>query len=140
MAADFDDGIVICGYKLTDMIYSDLYNLLPDGFSMLLLASSARLEQVNKDSIICVAMPLRIQELIHEINELLEIRRREKKKLSRKKERSETQKKTIDEAKKLLMNNRNMTEDEAHRYIQKISMDSGNSMAETADMVIRLFG
>ena len=31
-----------------------------------------------------------------------------------------------------------MTEQEAHKYIQKISMDSGTGMAETAQMVIRI--
>ena len=29
-----------------------------------------------------------------------------------------------------------MTEEEAHRYIQKCSMDSGTNMAETAEMVL----
>ena len=31
-----------------------------------------------------------------------------------------------------------MTEAEAHRYIQKCSMDSGTSLTETAQMVISL--
>ena len=32
----------------------------------------------------------------------------------------------------------NLTEYEAHRYIQKTSMDSGTNMVETAEMVIRI--
>ena len=31
-----------------------------------------------------------------------------------------------------------MSEEEAHRYIQKCSMDSGTNMLETAQMVISL--
>ena len=31
-----------------------------------------------------------------------------------------------------------MTEEEAHRYIQKCSMDSGTNLVETAQMVISL--
>ena len=31
-----------------------------------------------------------------------------------------------------------MTEEEAHRYIQKCSMDSGTSLTETAEMVISM--
>ena len=46
--------------------------------------------------------------------------------------------KIIDEAKKLLMNTRNMTEEEAHRFIQKSSMDSGTNMVETAQMVLQI--
>ena len=31
-----------------------------------------------------------------------------------------------------------MTEEEAHRYIQKCSMDSGTNMVETAEMVLSM--
>ena len=39
-------------------------------------------------------------------------------------------------AKKVLITQRNMTEPEAHRYLQKMSMDAGRSLAETARMVL----
>ena len=44
----------------------------------------------------------------------------------------------IHEAKLLLMNRNNMTEEEAHRYLQKTSMDNGTSLVETAQMVLQL--
>ena len=44
----------------------------------------------------------------------------------------------INQAKALLMERNNMSEEEAHRYIQKCSMDSGTNMLETAQMVISL--
>ena len=34
------------------------------------------------------------------------------------------------------MNRNNMDEEEAYRYIQKCSMDSGTNMVETAQMVL----
>ena len=37
-----------------------------------------------------------------------------------------------------MMERQGMTEEEAHRYIQKSSMDSGNSLAETARMLLCL--
>jgi response regulator NasT len=40
------------------------------------------------------------------------------------------------EAKKLLMSRNHMTEEEAHRYIQKTSMDNSTDMVETAQMVL----
>ncbi len=46
----------------------------------------------------------------------------------------------IDRAKALLMERNGMTEEEAHRYIQKCSMDSGTNIVETAQMVISLKG
>ena len=42
------------------------------------------------------------------------------------------------DAKKLLMERNHMSEEEAHRYMQKCSMDSGNNMVETAKMIFAL--
>ena len=44
----------------------------------------------------------------------------------------------IAEAKALLMERNNMTEEEAHRYIQKRSMDNGTGLTETAQMILSL--
>ena len=38
-ADNLNDGIVVCGYKLADMLYSELHESLPQGFEMLLMAS-----------------------------------------------------------------------------------------------------
>lgn len=42
-ANECDGGIVLCGYRLTDMHYSELYGYLPREFQMLLVASPAKL-------------------------------------------------------------------------------------------------
>ena len=34
-----DEGIVVCGYKLKDMMYTELREYLPENFEMLLVAS-----------------------------------------------------------------------------------------------------
>ena len=39
----------------------------------------------------------------------------------------------------VLMERNHMTEEEAFRYIQKSSMDSGTNMVETAQMILMLF-
>ena len=52
--------------------------------------------------------------------------------------RSEEDKKVINQAKALLMERHHMTEPEAHKYLQKCAMDSGSDMLETAEMVISL--
>ena len=56
----------------------------------------------------------------------------------RPKERNMEEQNLIMRAKELLMERNNMTESEAHRYIQKCSMDSGTNLVETAQMVISL--
>ena len=44
----------------------------------------------------------------------------------------------LEEAKGLLMERNGMSEEEAHRYIQKCSMDSGTNLVETAEMVLSM--
>ena len=50
-ANECDGGIVLCGYRLTDMHYSELYGYLPREFQMLLVASPAKLQECSIGSI-----------------------------------------------------------------------------------------
>ena len=63
-----------------------------------------------------------------------------KKQKKKPKARSEQDQKKIVTAKELLMDRNHITEEEAHHYIQKISMDSGTNMVETAEMILELNG
>lgn len=71
---------------------------------------------------------------------MVQYNRWKKKQKSKPKVRSESDRKVITAAKELLMERNQMTEQEAHRYIQKLSMDSGNNIVETAIMIIELNG
>ena len=136
-ANESDGGLVLCGYRLTDMHYSELYGYLPREFRMLLMASPAKLQECMIDSIFCLEMPLRGMELFNTINTMmLEVSRSTRRKKTQRKVRSQKEQKTIDEAKALLMDRNHLSENEAHKYIQKLSMDSGNSLVETAEMVL----
>ncbi|MDE7156983.1 MAG: ANTAR domain-containing protein [Lachnospiraceae bacterium] len=136
---NIDYGIVVCGYKFSDMMYSELFHDLGPTFEMLLVASRAKLEEGVADGIVCVEMPLKSYDLLNTLEMMMQALERIRKKGRQKpKERNVAQKAIIDEAKKLLMNTRNMTEEEAHRFIQKSSMDSGTNMVETAQMVLQI--
>ena len=56
---ELDGGIIISGYKFSDMHYSEINDYLPKGFNMLLLASPAKLEDCDLDGIVSLAMPLK---------------------------------------------------------------------------------
>ncbi|MDE7257890.1 MAG: ANTAR domain-containing protein, partial [Lachnospiraceae bacterium] len=66
------------------------------------------------------------------------IMRRRRRAKSKPKERNSEETAFIKEAKELLMERNHMTEEEAHRYIQKCSMDSGTNMVETAQMILAM--
>lgn len=132
-------GIVICGYKLPDMIYSQLRECLPTGFEMLLIASRHILAECMDNDIISLAMPLKVYDMVNTIDMMVQAAERQKKRRREgPKKRNEAETALIMEAKKVLMDRNNMTEEEAHRYIQKCSMDSGTNMVETAQMVLSM--
>lgn len=68
VANDSDGGIVISGYKLPDMHYSELFGYLPREFSMLLVASPVRLEDCYSREIVCLSMPVHSRELINTVH------------------------------------------------------------------------
>ncbi|MBR1742130.1 MAG: ANTAR domain-containing protein [Lachnospiraceae bacterium] len=134
-----DGGIVISGYRFSDMYYREIYDYLPKGFQLLLLASPAKLSENDISDMLTLPMPFKMQDLFHTIDMMMvEYRRYQKRQKRKPKARSETEEKTILKCKELLMERNGMTEDEAHHYIQKLSMDGGNSFSETAEMILTL--
>ena len=133
------DGIVVCGYRLQDMIYTELHEYLPPQFEMLLVASPGNCGERDVENLVCLSTPLKINELLQTV-EMMEytITRRRKKARQKPKERSEKEMNLISEAKALLMERNNLTEEEAHRYMQKRSMDNGTGLTETAQMILSL--
>jgi len=140
-ADQLSDGIIVCGYKLSDnMVYTELNEYKPKSFEILLVASRSRWEDCQDNDIVCAAMPIKANELVSTIEMMLQAQiRRRKKARTQPKKRSPQEQKIIDDAKAVLMVRNNMTEQEAFRYIQKCSMDSGNTMIESAQMVMSLY-
>lgn len=137
MIDGFNDGIVISGYRLPDMLYADLRDCLPKGVEMLLLASKTLLLECTGNNIMCLGMPLKVHDLLNTVEMMAtSIAYKRKKSKAKPKERKPEEVALINEAKCLLMSRNNMTEEEAHRYIQKCSMDSSTNMVETAQMVL----
>lgn len=133
------DGIVVCGYKYVDMICTELKACLPPHFEMLLVASQKILNEYAGNDIMCVAMPIQVQELLNTLEMMaVQMAQRRKRQRQKPKVRSEEEKKILKEAKCLLMERNHMSEEEAHRYIQKCSMDSGTDLVETAQMVLSM--
>lgn len=134
-----NDGILICGYKLPDMMYTEIYDYMPKGFEMLLMASAQAICDGVRENLVTLTMPLKVHDLINTVDMMVQsMERMRKKRRLKPKERSGEETTLILEAKRLLMSRNNMSEEEAHRYIQKCSMDSGTNMVETAQMVLSM--
>ena len=136
-AESLDEGIVVSGYRFEDMLYLDLRQYLPDHIDMLMISSPNRWRGQDTGNVICLPMLLKVSDLLSTMDMMVQARTKGRGR-RRPKERSQKQQEIIQEAKALLMERNGMTEAEAHRYIQKCSMDSGNNLVETARMVISL--
>ena len=60
---DLKNGIVICGYQLTDMLYTEIYDNLPQDFHMLLMARESVLPDLKENDIVCLPLPARVRDL-----------------------------------------------------------------------------
>lgn len=138
-AEELAGGILISGYRFEDMLCGELRHYLPAAVDMLVISSPSRAAEGAGAGLIYLPMPLKVCDLLSTLEMMVQSQERMLKRLKRRpKERSKEEQGLIDRAKELLMARNGMTELEAHRYIQKCSMDSGNNLVETAQMVISL--
>lgn len=140
-ADEIGNGIIVCGYKYADMIYKQVHEDLPPGFDMLLIASKSILVEEDLHGIVSLEMPLKVHDFIDIVSMMVEnAERRRKKAKAVPKQRSQEEIHLITQAKALLMEKNHMTEEDAHKYLQKCSMDSGTNLVETVHMVLTMLG
>lgn len=136
-----EEGIIICGYKMVDMMYSDIRAYLPSTFEILLVATPDKWRDGLAEGVIGLSVPIKVYDLLNTVEMMIEnMERAAKKRRKEKRYRDPKHQKVIQEAKELLMGRNHMTEEEAHHYLQKSSMDSGTNIVETAYMVLRVMG
>ena len=136
---NLENGILICGSRFIDMMYMEIHDYLPPEFQMLLIASPTSIQEREVENLVCLELPMKVHELLQTL-EMMEgqIRRRRKRFRSIPRQRSEEDRQMIEQAKALLMDRNKSSEEEAHRYIQKRSMENGTGLVEVAQMILSL--
>lgn len=134
-------GIVVSGYRYADMVSSELAQNLPPNFPMIVLASPRFWADNAAEGVTYLGIPIKIRELLAAL-ETISIRQERQKRRDRMKprQRSDDDKELVQTAKRLLMEKRGMQEEDAYRYIQKNSMDSGNGLVDVAKMILAMYG
>ncbi|MEA4973175.1 MAG: ANTAR domain-containing protein [Candidatus Metalachnospira sp.] len=130
-------GIVVCGYKLSDMTADDLAYDLGDAGLVLVVAEPTMLDMCENISLCKLPTPIKRADFVSTIEMLIELE--SQKSPSANAKRTDEEKELIEEAKLILMEKCSMTEPEAHRFIQKKSMDSGFKIISTARIIIRSY-
>ena len=150
-ASVMDGGIVISSVRLKDMHCSQLREYLPDGVELLVIGPEARLSDCPPD-VMTVSAPIRVYDLVNTVRMMMsrgDGRRpaagggkrggSSAENVRHRKIRSPEDEKSIREAKRLLMERNRLSEEAAHRYLQKRSMETGRTMAESARMILVLY-
>lgn len=139
-ADNLKGGIVICGSHLTDMPWSELRQGLSSDFQLLLMAKSSVLPSLRDNDIVCLPLPVKVGDLVETVGMMARtLERQMRRRKMKPRARSESDEAAIREAKQVLMERNNMTEPEAHRYLQKHAMDTGTSLEEMARMALELY-
>ena len=91
--------------------------------------------------IVCLPAPFKMGDLVSTVRMIEQTQAEQRRRMRRQPppKRREEDQKAIDTAKAILMERNRMTEPEAHKYLQKCSMDSQVSLIEAAQMVISLY-
>lgn len=136
---NLENGILICGSRFIDMMYMEIHDYLPPEFQMLLIASPASIQEREVENLVCLVLPMKVHELLQTLEMMEgEIRRRRKRMHKVPRQRTEEEHQIIDRAKALLMERNKFSEEEAHRYIQKRSMENGTGLVEVSQMILSL--
>ena len=61
---DLNGGIVVCGYRLTDMLYSELRECMSAENAMLMIASPNKWSADAPQDVVCLPMPLKVHDLV----------------------------------------------------------------------------
>lgn len=126
---------IVCGFKLVDQTCEDLYHDLPDYCAMLMVSKQSNLDMCETPGIFQLPTPVHKGEFIASVRMLTQFQEQNQKG-KRPARRSEEEQRLIDAAKATLMENGRMTEEEAHRYLQKRSMDNGAKLVDTAREIL----
>ena len=129
---DCDEVLVIMGYKLPDAVADDVFEDLRDGQKLMSIVKAERQGEIYNQDIFVVTLPVNRQILINSIETFVGIIERRK----HRKKRTFEEEKIIESAKAYLMENHLMTEEQAHRFIQKRSMDTGAKFIDTAKAIL----
>ncbi|MCH5321755.1 MAG: ANTAR domain-containing protein [Eubacterium sp.] len=130
IAHNLREGVVVCASILSDMGAGTLAENLPVGFDVVALSKNGREKYLG--NLISLPLPVHRDEFLQTIAILISTR-------SAITRRTKDDSEIISDAKLILMNSREITESQAHKYLQKESMRTGKKLVDLAKEIINDF-
>ena len=127
-------GVVICGFRFPDGTADSLAEDLGNKALCLVAAKQIHLDMLESRDIFRISLPLRGFQLVGSVNMLIQMD--QKLQMATIPQRSPDETEYINRAKELLMAKHGYSEPEAHRYLQKLSMDRSVKLTEMARYII----
>lgn len=131
LAAQQGISVVICSYRFPDGSARELFYDLPRGSAMVLLARQDMQALWMEGGVFRLSPPITRRALLDTLRAALSAARRDTRPA-----RSEEERALIARAKAVLMERRGIGEGEAHRLLQKRSMDEGRKLSDTARLLL----
>ena len=129
-----DGGVIICGFKLSDMT-SDTLAFDLSGLALILVTARPELlELCENTDLFLLPTPVARGDLLASVRMLIQME--EKRHPINKPRRTKDENELISRAKSFIMAKYGISEPEAHRFIQRASMETGSRMSETARMML----
>ena len=126
----YENGIILCG---TTFIDESIYNIVEDfyeSFTFILLGSIDKINIYNDEKVYKLCTPIKSEDIISAID-IAYYKNIENIKLKNYK--------ILEQAKSLLIKNYNLSEEKAHKYIQKKSMNSGKKNIDIAKIILKKY-
>ena len=133
-ASKLDGAAVICGFHLRGMTAADLAAALRGRAAVLVISTSANLDLCDGENLFKLATPARRADFFSTLELMQSFAAGNFRRPAP--ERREEDQRLIQRAKELLMDVNRMTEAEAHRFLQKRSMDAGAKLTDTARRIV----
>ena len=124
--------LVVCGFKLADESCETLYGDLPQRCAMLMVAPQAQLDLCAAAGVLKLPAPVDRRSLLASVRLLAQLTQGREVPVRR----SEAEQRLVEQAKAALMDQNGMTEEQAHRFLQKRSMNRGARLADAARQVL----
>ena len=126
------NGTIVCGFKFPDMPVLQLAHALDrEDVAILVVAKGTLLDLIEDDRLFRIPAPFRPAELVGAVRMLEQLQHRRGKTA-----RTEDEKQLISDAKTLLMEQEHFTEEQAHRYLQRQSMETSLKLVEVARLIL----
>lgn len=133
----YHGGVAVCSVKLRDMPAINLPKLVGNSYDFLFLVSSQLTSMCESLEHATLMLPINRMSLISTVNMFLNLANYTSPSIKQKlAEGNYDAKQLIQDAKSLLMKRNHFTEPQAHRFLQKKSMDTGKKMVESAMIVL----